>query len=137
MPRAEGLPLSRTARYRGIKKKMRSAFFLLLGALICRGQDHPSISLANANFASSIPAMAMGHGETLFVAYRSFKGSRSDHLEVAAYDVKTAKEFLHKAIAVPLVRGPRVADGLYLSNDGEVLAYAEAHDPGLILLLST
>jgi hypothetical protein len=82
--------------------------------------------------------MAMGSGETLYVAYRSFnRMKRSDHLEVAAYDAKTRKEIQRRTIAVPPVHGPRVADGLYLSNDGKMLAYAETHEPGLILLIST
>jgi len=117
---------------------MRPTFLLVLVAAICSGQTAQPVSLANADFASSIPVMAMGSGETLYVAYRSFnRMKRSDHLEVAAYDAKTRKEVQRRTIAVPSVHGPRVADGLYLSNDGKMLAYAEPHAPGFVLLIST
>lgn len=117
---------------------MRLTFQLLLAAWICSGQEHSRISLANANFASSIPAMVMNSGGTLCVAYRSFdRANRSSRLEISAFDVKTAKELQRRTITVPLVHSPRVADGLYLSSDRNMLAYVEAHEPGLVLLIAT
>jgi hypothetical protein len=74
----------------------------------------------------------------LYVAYRRWDwlGS-SKELQVAAYDLSTGKELRRAAMNVPQVHGRRVAEGLYLSEDGEMLAYAEAHKPYLVLLIST
>jgi hypothetical protein len=71
------------------------------------------------------------------VAYRSFDLLRfSDQLQVLAFDLSTQKELQHVTISVPKVHGARAADGLFLSKDGQMLAYAELHDPGLVLLLT-
>jgi hypothetical protein len=76
-------------------------------------------------------------GEVLYVAYRSWTWLReSDKLRVVQYDLKSRRELRRATIAVPKVHGPRVAEGLYLSKDGQVLAYAETHDPSLVLLVS-
>ena len=81
--------------------------------------------------------MAAGNG-VLYIAYRSTTWlRRSDKLQVVAYDLNSQKELRHATISVPEVRGARAADGLYLSEDGQVLAYAEAHDPCVLLLIST
>jgi hypothetical protein len=81
--------------------------------------------------------MTAGNG-VLYVAYRSTTWlRRSDKLQVVAYDLNTRKELRHATISVPAVRGARAADGLYLSGDGRMLAYAEVHDPCVLLLIST
>ena len=78
------------------------------------------------------------HDGVLYAAYRSFDLLRfSNKLEVVAYDLNTHKELQHVTIPVPKVHGARASEGLYLSEDGQTLAYAELHDPGLILLLAT
>jgi hypothetical protein len=61
----------------------------------------------------------------------------SNELEVLAYDLGAHKVLRQAAIAVPKVHGARAADGLAISPDGQMLAYVEGHEPGLVLLLST
>jgi hypothetical protein len=74
----------------------------------------------------------------VYVAYRSFDLLRfSAKLEVVAYDLNEHKELQRATISVPKVHGARASEGLFLSEDGQTLAYAELHDPGLILLLAT
>ena len=73
----------------------------------------------------------------LYAAYRSFDLLRfSNKLEVVAYDLNTHKELQHVTISVPKVHGARASEGFFLSEDGQTLAYAELHEPGLILLLA-
>jgi hypothetical protein len=76
------------------------------------------------------------HDGVVYAAYRSFDLLRfSNKLEIVAYDLNTHKELQHVTISVPKVHGARASEGLFLSEDGQTLAYAELHDPGLILLL--
>jgi hypothetical protein len=109
----------------------------LLAAGVCRAQPAYKIALKGANPSRSLPLSAAGGG-VLYVAYRSWNWlGRSKKLQVAAYDLHNGKE-LHRAIIdVPQVHGKRVAEGLYLSKDRKVLAYAEAHKPYLVLLISS
>ena len=76
--------------------------------------------------------------EVVYAAYRSFDVLRfSNQLQIVAYDLKAHKELQHVMISVPKVHGARASEGLFLSDDGQTLAYAELHEPGLILLLAT
>jgi hypothetical protein len=109
----------------------------LLAVGVCRGQAEYKIALKGANPSRSLPLSAAGGG-VLYVAYRSWDWlGRSKKLQVATYDLSTGKELRRATINVPQVHGRRVAEGLYLSNDGQVLAYAEGHKPYLVLLIST
>jgi hypothetical protein len=93
--------------------------------------------LPDANSSLALPSITAGNG-VLYVAYRSFNLLRfSDQLQVVAYDLSTHKELQHVVISVPKVHGARAADGLFLSKDGQTLAYAELHDPSLLLLIAT
>jgi hypothetical protein len=79
-----------------------------------------------------------GRDGVLYAAYRSFDLLRfSDKLEVIAYDLNAQKELQHVTIFIPKVHGARASEGLFLSEDGQTLAYAELHEPDLILLLAT
>ncbi len=110
---------------------------ILFAASVCWGQGTYKISLRNADPTLALASMAAGNG-VLYVAYRSSTWlRRSDKLQVKAYDLNSQKELRNATIAVPEVHGARAADGLYLSGDGQVLAYAELHDPCLLLLIST
>ncbi len=116
---------------------MLSIAICLLAAGVCRGQAEYKIALKGANPSRSLPLAAAGGG-VLYVAYRSWDWlARSKKLQVTAYDLTSGKELRHATINLPDVRGKRVAEGLYLSKDGQVLAYAEAHKPYLLLLIST
>jgi len=116
-------------------KSLTSCIFLLVSAL-CWGQSTFTIPLAKANSALALPSMAE-HDGVVYAAYRSFDLLRfSNKLEVVAYDLNTRKELQHVTISVPKVHGARASEGLFLSEDGQTLAYAELHDPGLILLLA-
>jgi len=109
---------------------------LLLSPSLCVAQADHSIPLRNANFSLSLPVMAAAEDGTLFIAFRSFDWlKRSNELVVLAYDVKSSREIRRRTFSVPTVHGPRVANGLYMSDDGQ-LAYAELHNPCLILLIS-
>ena len=118
--------------------RIKSAIpLILLTASVCWGQSEYRIPLRNANPSLAIPLVAAGNG-VLYVAYRSPTWlRRSNQLEVLAYDLNAQKELRHATISVPDVHGARAADGLYLSADGQMLAYAEIHDPCLLLLIST
>jgi hypothetical protein len=110
---------------------------ILLAASVCWGQSEYRIPLRDANPSLAIPLVAGGNG-VLYVAYRSPTWLRhSNQLEVLAYDLNAHKELRHATISVPEVHGARAAEGLYLSADGQMLAYAEIHDPCLLLLIST
>jgi hypothetical protein len=110
---------------------------VLLASPPCWGQSEYTIPLQNANPSLVVPLMAAGNG-VLYVAYRSTTWlKRSDKLHVLAYDLNSRKVLRHATIPVPEVRGARAADGLYLSDDGQMLAYAEVHDPCVLLLIST
>jgi hypothetical protein len=77
------------------------------------------------------------HDGVVYAAYRSFDLLRfSNQLQVVAYDLNTHKELQHVTLSVPKVHGARASEGLFLSEDGQTLAYAELHDPGLILMLA-
>jgi len=77
-------------------------------------------------------------GGVLYAAYRSFDPLRfSNKLEVVAYDLNAHKELQHATISVPKVHGARASEGLFVSEDGQTLAYAELHEPALILVLAT
>ena len=116
--------------------KSLTSFFLLASAL-CWGQSEFTIPLAKANPALALPGMAIRDG-VLYTAYRSFNLLRfSNRLEVVAYDLDARKELQHVTISVPNVHGARASEGLFLSKDGQNLAYAELHEPGLILVLAT
>jgi hypothetical protein len=117
-------------------KSLISCIFFLVSAL-CWGQSTFTIPLAKANSALALPSMAE-HDGVVYVAYRSFDLLRfSNKLEVVAYDLSAHKELQHATIPVPKVHGERASDGLYISEDGQTLAYAELYEPGLILLLAT
>jgi hypothetical protein len=74
----------------------------------------------------------------LYAAYRSFDILRfSNKLEVVTYDLNAHKVLQHVTVSVPKVHGARASEGLFLSEDGQTLAYVELHEPGLILLLAT
>jgi hypothetical protein len=109
----------------------------LLATGVCRAQPAYKIALKGANPSRSLPLSAAGGG-VLYVAFRSWDwlGS-SKKLQVVAYDLSTGRELRRATINVPHVHGTRVAEGLYLSEDGQMLAYAEAHKPYLVLLIST
>lgn len=116
-------------------KSLTSCIFLLASSL-CWGQSEFTIPLAKANSALALPSMA-AHDGVVYAAYRSFDLLRfSNKLEVVAYDLNTHKELQHVTISVPKVHGARASEGLFLSEDGQTLAYAELHEPGLILLLA-
>jgi hypothetical protein len=111
--------------------------FLLLASSICWGQGTFTIPLQKANSALALPSLVVRDG-VLYAAYRSFDLLQfSNKLEVVAYDLNTHKELQHVTISVPKFHGARASEGLFLSEDGQTLAYAELHDPGLILLLAT
>ena len=115
---------------------MRLYIFLFLASSLCWGQNEFTIPLAKANSALALPSMAV-HDGVVYAAYRSFDLLRfSSQLQVVAYDLNTHKELQHVTISVPKVHGARASEGLFLSKDGQTLAYAELHDPGLILLLA-
>ena len=110
---------------------------LFLVPRVCVAQTDESISLRGANFSLSLPVMAATENGTLYVAFRTFDWlKRSNELVVVAYDIKSRREIQRRSFSVPPVRGPRVANGLYISKDGQ-LAYAEIHNPCLILLIGT
>ncbi len=110
--------------------------FCLLAGTASRGQSEYRIALKNANPSLAIPVMAAGGG-FVYIAYRSFDWMQfSSQLQVIAYDLTSHKELRRVTLAVPKVHGSRVSEGLALSNDGKMLAYVEAHDPDLVLLLS-
>ena len=112
-----------------------SGVFLMASALGW-GQSTFTIPLAKANSALALPSMAE-HDGVVYAAYRSFDLLRfSNRLEVVAYDLHAHKELRHVTISVPKVHGARASEGLFLSEDGQNLAYAELHNPGLILLLA-
>jgi hypothetical protein len=109
---------------------------VLLVSSGCWAQTQYTIPLESASPSLALPLMAAGDG-VLYVAYRSATWlRRSDRLQVVAYDLNTRKELRHAILSVPDVRGARAADGLYLSQDGKMLAYAEVHDPCVLLLIS-
>lgn len=109
---------------------------LLIASSLGWGQSTFTVPLAKANSALALPSMAE-HDGVVYAAYRSFDLLRfSNKLEVVAYDLNTHKELQHVTIPVPNVHGARASEGLFLSEDGKTLAYAELHDPGLILLLA-
>ena len=109
---------------------------LVLASAVCWGQSEFTIPLAKANSTLALPSMAARDG-VLYAAYRSFDLLRfSNKLEVVAYDLNTHKELQHVTISVPKVHGARASEGFFLSEDGQTLAYAELHEPGLILLLA-
>lgn len=109
---------------------------LVLASAVCCGQSQFTIPLAKANSALALPSMA-ARNDVVYVAYRSFDVLRfSSKLEVVAYDLKTRKGLRHATITVPKVHGAKASEGLFLSEDGQTLAYAELHEPGLILLLA-
>lgn len=109
----------------------------LLASTLCWGQSGFTIPLPKENSALALPSLA-GHDGVLYAAYRSFDLLRfSNRLEVVAYNLNTHKELQHVTIPVPNVHGARASEGLFLSEDGQTLAYAELHEPGLILLLAT
>jgi hypothetical protein len=118
--------------------RLRILVALLIGVTAaCRGQVSSTIALHDANSSLALPTMAAKDG-VLYVAYRSFNLLRySSELQVAAYDLTSHKELQHVVIAVPKVHGERASDGLALSKDGQTLAYVEAHEPYLVVLLAT
>lgn len=120
--------------------KNNPAWFALLmcfASAACHGQASSTIKLQNANSSLALPSMVAADG-VVYVAYRSFDWLRSsDQLQVLAYDLGSHKELRHMSIPVPKVHGWRASDGLALSKDGQSLAYVEAHEPYLVLLLST
>jgi len=114
----------------------RLPVLILIASSVCWGQSEFKVPLVYANPARALPLMAAGDG-VLYVAYRSWTWARSSsRLEVLAYDLNGQKELRHATLPVPEVYGTRAADGLYLSPDGRMLAYAELHDPCLLLLIS-
>jgi hypothetical protein len=116
---------------------MRLLVFLFLASNLCLGQNEFTIPLAKANSALALPSMAV-HDGVVYAAYRSFDLLRfSSQLQVVAYDLNARKELQHVTISVPKVHGARASEGLFLSEDGQTLAYTELHEPGLILLLAT
>ena len=116
---------------------MRLLSFLLLASSVCWGQSEFTVPLARANSALALPSMAV-HDGVVYAAYRSFNLLWfSNKLEVVAYDLNAHKELQHVTISVPNVHAARASEGLFLSEDGQTLAYAELRDPGLILLLAT
>ncbi|MCU1252160.1 MAG: hypothetical protein JWQ49_5189 [Edaphobacter sp.] len=109
--------------------------FLLISSL-CWGQSELTIPLAKQKPTLTVPSMTVYKG-IVYVAYRSFDLLRFfSQLQVVAYDLNTHKELQHVAISVPRVHGARASEGLFLSEDGQTLAYTELHEPGLILLLA-
>ncbi len=109
----------------------------LLASISCWGQSEYRIPLEKLNSTLAVPTVT-GREGVIYVAHRSFDWLRfSSQLEVLVYDTGSRKELRHVTIPVPKVHGARAADGLFLSKDGQVLAYAELHDPHLLLLLST
>jgi hypothetical protein len=109
---------------------------VFLASAMCLGQSGFTIPLASANSALALPSMAV-RDSVVYVAYRSFDFLRfSSQLQVLAYDLRTHKELQHVTISVPKVHGARASGGFFLSEDGQSLAYAELHEPGLILLLA-
>ena len=119
-----------------MKKKLMTVVLFLVPTLCAAQTDH-SISLKNANFSLALPVMAATGNGDLYVVFRSFDWlKRSNELVVLAYDIKSHREIRRRTLSVPTVHGPRVANGLYVSKDGQ-LAYAELQDPCLILLIST
>jgi hypothetical protein len=116
---------------------MRLLSVFLLASSVCWGQSEFPIPLARANSALSLPSMAV-RDDVVYTAYRSFDVLRfSNQLQIVAYDLKAHKELQHVTISVPKVHGARASEGLFLSEDGQTLAYAELHEPNLILLLAT
>lgn len=105
-------------------------FCLVLGA------KYVHDPVAQANSALALSSMAE-HDGVVYAAYRSFDLLRfSNKLQVVAYDLNTHKELRHVTISVPKVHGARASEGLFISKDGQTLAYAELHEPGLMLLLA-
>ena len=110
---------------------------LVVATGVCRGQASSTIPLRGENSSLALPTMAAKDG-VLYVAYRSFDLLRfSSQLQVIAYDLNTHRELKHVVIPVPKVHGARASDGLALSKDGQTLAYIEAHESYLVLLLGT
>ena len=104
---------------------------------VCHGQASSTIALRGENSSLALPTMVAKDG-VLYVAYRSFDLLRfSSKLQVIAYDLNNGRELQHVVIPIPKVHGARASDGLALSKDGQMLAYVEAHEPYLVLLLST
>jgi len=109
----------------------------LLTAGVCCGQAEFKIPLEGANTSLAVPALATADG-VVYAAYRSFDWLRfSSELHVLAYDPSKRKEVRRVTISVPKVHGARASEGLAVSADGHALAYVEAYDPCLVLLLST
>ena len=113
----------------------RLVLCILLASSASWGQSEFTIPLAKTNTALALPSITAGDG-MLYVAYRSFDPLRfSKELQVLAWDLRRREEVKHVALPVPKVHGSRAGDGFFLSDDGRTLAYAELHDPGLIVLL--
>ena len=114
-----------------------AALLLALSIESCLEPERSTIPLERANSGLALPSMAARDG-VLYAAYRSFDLLRfSNKLEVVAYDLNAHKELQHVTISVPKVHGARASEGLFLSEDGKTLAYAELYEPGVILLLET
>lgn len=110
---------------------------LVVATGVCRGQASSTITLRGEDSSLALPTMAAKDG-VLYVAYRSFDLLRfSSQLQVIAYDLNNHRELQHVVIPVPKVHGARASDGLALSKDGKTLAYVEAHEPYLVVLLGT
>lgn len=119
-----------------MKKKLMTVVLFLVPTFCAAQTDH-FVFLKNANFSLALPVMAATGDGTLYVAFRSFDWlKRSNELVVLAYDIKSHREIRRRSFSVPTVHGPRVANGLYVSKDGQ-LAYAEVRKPYLILLIAT
>jgi hypothetical protein len=109
----------------------------LLPISLC-AQNEYTIPLKGADSSLAVPELAVNGNGTLYIAYRSFNLlKRSSKLQLVAYDLNKHKELGQAMIFVPEVHGARVSDGLYISKDGQLLSYAEGHDPSLVLLMST
>ena len=118
-------------------KPLLAMFLLVLSICPCWGQSEYTIPLAKEKSSLSVPSLAR-NGHIMYVAYRTFNLLHSSsQLRVMAYDLESRKEIRHVTISVPKVRGQRPAQGLFISPDGKTLAYAEAYNPKLVLLLST
>jgi hypothetical protein len=119
--------------------KMRIAIIILttLFSAAFWGQAPFTIPLEKMNTSLAGPAMAARNG-IVYAAYRSFDWMhQSDKLQVLAYDLSSRTVITRSTIPVPKVRGARANDGLAVSPDGSMLAYVEAHEPNLILLISS
>jgi hypothetical protein len=93
---------------------------------------HPS----GANFREAPGRVRFSPDGKLYVAYRvPEREGTSSTLRVMGYDPMTGQQSRTNDYPLPVVSLPRVPTDFILSRDGSTLAYAELHDPQVIVTI--